>query len=132
MASIDNGNVSKHEDLVEQHSSQPASENPFAHSSNITVSVPETVEVKLVDASVLADYEVWSLVTSIIGSAVVGFLVAYFQADESVKGIYGAVTVVFGLLMVLSGGMAVYKRRALTKNSKKVSFGVGPQIKSGR
>ena len=131
MASFDNENKNKHEDLVRQHSSQPASENPFAHSSNITVSVPETVEVKLVDASVLADYEVWSLATSIIGSAVVGFLVAYFQSEESVKGIYGAVTLVFSTLMILSGGMAAYKRRALTKKSKKVSFGVGPQICNG-
>lgn len=126
MTSIENSR--KHEDLVEQKSSQPASGNPFAHASNITVSVPETVEVKLVDASVLADYEVWSLVTSIVGSAVIGFLVAYFQADVTVKGIYGAVTLVFGILMVLSGGMAYFKRRALSKNSKKISFGVGPQL----
>ena len=35
------------------------------------------------------------------------------------------------LLMILSGGMAAYKRRALTKKSKKVSFGVGPQIGNG-
>jgi len=120
------------EPAVPQHAEQikggHSSSNPFAQSSNITVSVPESVDVRLVDASVLADYEIWSLLTSILGSAVIGFLVAFLQADVVNKHLYGAVTGVFAILLVLAAAMAVSKRRALTKNTKKLRFSVGEQL----
>ncbi|WP_422450691.1 hypothetical protein [Endozoicomonas sp. ALB091] len=74
---IDNINENKHDDLTDRQSSLPNSSNPLASASNITVTVPESVGVKLVDASTLGDYEIWSLLTSILSSAVVGFFVAF-------------------------------------------------------
>lgn len=49
------------------------SDNPFAKGLNVTVSVPQTVEVRMVDAAALSDYEVLFFISSILGSAVVGF-----------------------------------------------------------
>ena len=83
------------EALGESASSEPLSPNPLAQFSNITVSMPESVEVRFVDASTLFDYEIWSLLTSILSSAVVGFLVGYFQADEGNKQLYGWIAGVF-------------------------------------
>lgn len=121
--------IVKHDDLVESPSRSAPSTNPFASGSSIALSVPETVEVKLVDASVLADYEVWSLMTSIVCSAVVGFFVAFLQEKTpEISKIFAIISVVFVVLALISGCMAFYKRRALTKNSKRVQFSVGEQI----
>lgn len=127
-----NDNVS-HEDLIESRIREKSSTNPFAHSSNIIVSVPETVDIKLVDASVLSDYEVWSLSTSILSSFVVGFFVAYLQEDkEEVKSIFGIVALLFLLLLAISGIMAFSKRSSLSKKTKKVRFAVGEQVEERR
>ncbi len=37
---------------------------------NLIVSVPETIQVKLVEAGQLRDYESWSVISSILSSAV--------------------------------------------------------------
>ena len=90
--------------------------------------MPESVEVRFVDASTLFDYEIWSLLTSILSSAVVGFLVGYFQADEGNKQLYGWIAGVFFLLMMFAGTMVFSKRRALTKRTRKLRFSVGEQL----
>ena len=53
-----------------------SSDNPFGDALDVTVSIPETLEIKMVDATVLSDYEVWQFISSILGAAVVGFAVA--------------------------------------------------------
>ena len=92
------------------------------------MSVPDSVEVKLVDASALGDYEVWVLLTSILSSAVTGFLVAIVQATEAERSRFIAITVVFALLAVVCGIMAVSKRTKLTNNARRVRFKIGDAI----
>ena len=116
------------QDLVAHPSNKPPTANPFAHSSSITVSVPESVEVKLVDASALADYEVWVLLTSILSSAVTGFLVAIIQAVADYKSQYVAITMVFAILMFICALMAIMKRRKLSSKARRVRFRVGEQV----
>lgn len=116
------------EDLVQHPSNKAPTPNPFAQSANITLSIPESVEVKLVDASALADYEVWVLLTSILASAVTGFLVAITQAADSERGRYIATTIIFGLLMLVSAWMSHYKRRKLSNKARKIRFRVGEQL----
>jgi predicted membrane protein len=116
------------QDLVSHPSDKPATTNPFAHSANITLSVPETVEVRLVDASALGDYEVWVLLTSILSSAVTGFLVALVQATAPDRGRFTSITCVFGALMLVCGVMAMVKRRKLSSKARKVRFKVGEPI----
>ena len=113
------------EDLIAHPSNKPPTVNPFAQSANITLSVPESVEVKLVDASALADYEVWVLLTSILSSAVIGFVVALVQATAQDKGRYSVIAAVFGLLMMVCAWMAIRKRRKLSSKTRKVRFRVG-------
>ena len=118
----------KHEDLVSSPSSAPSAPNPFARAANITVSVPESVEIRLVDASALSDYEVWSLTTSILSSAVIGFFVAFCQAATGTGQSLLWTALVFLLLTVISGLMALSKKRRLTKNTRKMSFRIGEPI----
>lgn len=120
--------VATGEDLVEHPSAKAPTANPFAQSANITLSIPESVEVKLVDASALADYEVWVLLTSILASAVTGFLVALIQASEDERGRYIATTVVFGTIMLISAWMVHYKRKKLSGKARKIRFRVGEQL----
>ncbi|MDE1211741.1 hypothetical protein [Vibrio aestuarianus] len=123
-----NSGRNQHDDLTVSNSDEPRSSNPLASASNITVTVPESVAVKLVDASALGDYEIWSLLTSILSSAVVGFVVAFLQADSSQKSLYGSVTGVFALLMIICGIMVVVKRKRLSNNTKTLKFSVGQQV----
>jgi len=95
-------------------------ENPLAKALNVTVSVPETIEIRMVDASVLADYEVWFFISSILASAVVGFFVAYLQSDKS--GSLFATTGVFAILFIISCIMTFLKRHKLRKKSKDIKL----------
>ena len=126
MNSIDEN--TRKDDLVAHPSNKALSANPFAQSANITLSIPESVEIKLVDASALADYEVWVLLTSILSSAVTGFLVALIQANDDERGRYMATTVIFAVLMLVSAWMGHYKRKKLSNKARKIRFRVGEQL----
>ena len=118
-ASSDSG-----EDL-DTSSAPQSSANPF----NVTVSIPEVLEIRMVDASVLADYEVWFFISSLLSSAVVGFLVAFFQSYPE-PGETGrpsasllATTLMFAVLLVISVAMTLMKRRQMRKRSKPLRLG---------
>ena len=128
MSTVNDSFQQQNEDLVEFASSQPLSPNPLAQFSDITVSLPESVEVRLVDARILSDYEIWSLFTSILSTATVGFFVGSFQVTEGIKDFYRWNSLVFLLLTVIAGCTVCFKRRALTKKTKKLRFSVGEQL----
>lgn len=101
--------------------SSPANEsrsNPLATGLNVLVSVPETIEIKMVEASTLGDYEIWILIASILASAVVGFVVAYVQDTNQDSLLYTGI--VFGVLFVIAFAMAVFKRHKLRSKSRSV------------
>jgi positive regulator of sigma E activity len=98
----------------------PPSENPVAKALGITVSIPETVEIRMVDASVLADYEVWFFISSILATAVVGFLVAYLESQGDTSLL--TTTLVFVGLLAISCIMTFVKRHKLRKKSKDVKL----------
>lgn len=112
-------------DEVERFDNAPPSENPAGDAFNVTVSIPESIKIKMVDASALYDYEVWVLIASILSSALVGFLVAYLQAVDSnspSQTYAGWVTVVFGLLFFVSLSTGFVKRRTLNKKGKDIQL----------
>ena len=117
-----------HDDLVRAAPKGPLSENPIASAASVTLSIPESVEVRLVDASALADYEVWVLMTSILSSAVVGFVVASMQATSTVRPLYATTAILFAALVVICGGMAFLKRRRLTARARRIRFRIGDAL----
>src|SRR4051812_32193192 len=91
-----------------RESAQPrgeATDNPLAGGLSISVYVPETIEIKMVDASVLSAYEIWVFIASILASTTVGFWVAYTQALDSKLPTVPYIlhtTQVFGGLFIIS------------------------------
>jgi hypothetical protein len=78
----------------------------------VHITFPRTVEIKMVDASTLGDYEVVMFFASAFFSAFIGFGVAWFQATAS-EGLYLAVTIVFLVLSAGFIGWALLKRHKM-------------------
>lgn len=110
----------------------PETKNPVAASLNILVSIPETIEIKMVDASTLSDYEVWFFISSVLTSAVVGFLVATLQALSAKQpaASLGWTTIVFFTLVVISVSMTFYKRNKLRKKARQIRLKVSGETSS--
>jgi hypothetical protein len=123
MARGPHGATEPHEDAA----SVEPTDNPLAGGLNISVSVPESIEIKMVDASVLNDYEVWVFIASLLSSGFIGFLVGTVQAydiNAPTKAIWRGVTIIIGLLFVVACGRAWNQRKRLSKRSKNVSLKV--------
>lgn len=104
-----------------QSASEP-SDNPFAGGMTVSITVPETVEVRMVDATSLSDYEWHFFISSLLGSALVGFLIASLQADEKTRVPFIAFTVVLGVLFVASVIWTIVKRVRLAAKAKTVQL----------
>jgi hypothetical protein len=105
---------------IEDYSAE-SSENPSAGDFNISLSIPKQIEIRMVDASTLSDYEIWFFASSSLLSFVVGFTVAFSQeADAKAKGIYLVVTLIFVALLVGCLIMTFVKRYCLRKKGKTV------------
>ncbi len=104
---------------LEKASGEPV-DNPVARNINITLSIPDTICIKMVDASALADYEIWFGISSILASAVIGFTVPFFQSLSTPKTdlLLAANAAIFLLLFLISFGVTVYKRTLLRKKSR--------------
>src|SRR3989344_5207423 len=63
--------------------SDPPTEAPAEQGLNVALLVPETIEVRMVEASALADYEIWFFATSCNFTLAAAFGVAYFQEDDA-------------------------------------------------
>jgi hypothetical protein len=112
-------------DDVDSFQGSPPTDNPVGDSLNIVVSVPDQINIKMVDASTLADYEVWVFMASILSNAVVGFLVAYSQAIDAKSSsttYVGWTAIVFIALLTLAIGTALWKRSQLRKKSRDIKL----------
>lgn len=110
---------------AEQYSSEAPTENPLGNSFNITVSVPDRINIKMVDASILEDYETWVFIASLLSNAVVGFVVAYFQAIDSeaaTRSHIGWTAIIFVALCVISLITAFRKRYTLRKAGRDITL----------
>lgn len=79
----------------------------------------------MVDASALAEYEIWFFIASILASAAIGFLVAFVQAIDgksSASAAEGWMDAVLFILFFLSVGTAIYKRRILNKKGRDIKL----------
>jgi hypothetical protein len=113
--SIDNSGV-----VVEKEGLQT---NPLAEHFNITVSIPESVEIKMVNASILSEYEIWVLLTTIISSAASGFWVAYItNTTTEITEILKWNSLLITLLFLIFLGVALKKRSNLNLKTKKITL----------
>lgn len=94
--------------------------NPLAEGLNVMISVPETLQIRMVEASVLGDYEVWLLIASILASAVVGFVVAFAQDTKDTSLLLTAL--VFAALFLTAFVTALVKRHRLRAKSRSIQL----------
>ena len=119
----DKDNPRPQHDEVEQFPHSAATQEPASSDFNILVSIPESIEVKMVDATVLSDYEIWFFAAGAILSFLTGFLVAYIQeADPKVAKALGITVILFGAIFVGCLVMTLIKRYTLRKKGKVVKL----------
>lgn len=110
MSDLDNG---------QQFDDAPLSENYQQAPFGVDVLFPETVTIRMVDASALGDYEFSVIVSGFCCNAAVGFLVAALTITEG-KFTLGCVSCLFFVLTLMFGFWAVSKRTALKRKAKTV------------
>lgn len=113
---------------VSQFPSSSSTTNPVTQHLNVTLSVPQTIEIKMVDASALSDYEISFFITSLCFSALFGFVVPFVQsvtADPSrpdkALGRFSIFLLVLSLTFLFA---TLRKRRSLTQKSKSIPLKV--------
>lgn len=84
----------------------------------VTVSVPESIEIRMVNAATFEDYEVWFFLSSLAWGALVGFVVAALQAGDELRLPWTLAAVFVGLLFVVFVWQTFAKRRLLKRTSK--------------
>jgi hypothetical protein len=94
--------------------------NPVAQAMLVMVSVPDRIEVRMVDASTLSDYEIWGGLASAVLAFASGFFVAWFQDTAQVH--FLAFTIILALIWLFAAVMAVRKRRQLLGKSRSITF----------
>ena len=97
--------------------------NPLGDELNIMVSIPELIEIKMVNASILSDYEIWFFISSILASIMTGFWVAFVQNTiDSISGILFWNSVIFTLFFLISVYIAFNRRKKLNEKAKNIEM----------
>jgi hypothetical protein len=111
-------------EAVEGGASEIAGANPLKEQLDFSLSVPQ-IEVRMVNAAVLEEYEIWVLASSLLSSASVGFIVAYLQSFETNSAgaqqsdaTYLVVAIIFVVLLAISGTRAIRLRRRIASESR--------------
>jgi len=115
---------SKHDEIA-QFPTGHATSNTVTQSLNVTLSVPQTIEIKMVDASTLSDYELWFFITSLCFGAFTGFVVPFIQSlSGTIDKALGAFSGFLLLLTIVSLVSTLVKRNKLTQKSKTIPLKV--------
>jgi hypothetical protein len=97
--------------------------NPIGNVFNVLVSIPENIEIKMVNASIFNDYEVWVFIASLLSNSVVGFWVSFAtNNDNSRASLLFWISIVFSLLFLVSIAVVISKRFLMRKKTKLVKL----------
>ncbi len=97
--------------------------NPLGNELDIMVSIPESLEIKMVNASILSDYEILFFISSILERVMVGFWVAKIQNTVSaIENILLWNAVIFTVLFIIAVIVAFARRKKLNEKSKTVKL----------
>lgn len=100
-------------------------QNPIGDELQVEVSIPKKIEIKMVEASSLSDYEVWIFIASIVCNFLVGFVVATITNNNpSIIGIFLAVDFLFLVLLIVSLYMVRKKRKGMAIETTSIPLAV--------
>lgn len=98
-------------------------ENPLAHQFNVVVSIPEAVKIKLVDASLLNEFEIWMYLSTVLLNFATGFWTTYVQnTNKDMETILAWTSLCFSMLFVFCVITAIVKRIKIDKKSKNIDL----------
>jgi hypothetical protein len=92
-------------------------DNAAAQLFDVTYSFPDSVEIRMVDASSLSDYEIWFAIASLLSNFAVGFLIAYIQSNHD--GSLLVTALIFVVMLIGAVVMAAAKRSKLGKKARR-------------
>jgi len=107
---------------------EPSETQRYDAPFNVNISFPESIIIKMVDASALHDYEFGLFISSLFSTAFVGFLVAYFQTpnDDLVQAkLFGIATIIVGVVTVAFFICALMKRSKMTARTRAFKLKTG-------
>lgn len=108
---------------VEPAPNEPVVQNPSTDAFNVVIMVPEQIPVRMVNASVLEDYEFHIFVASLFFGATTGFLTPTIQELRGGTALglpFLLMTGILGFAFLATLGMAIAKRRALKAGSREI------------
>ena len=117
-----------------ENNPQTGSQNPMYQGMNINLNLPEKIDITMVEAKSLGDFELWTFLVSLMSNFLVGFSVAWASTPEATKemqsnkSVYGCVSLCFLILLILFGCILIYKIYQLhkSKNVVKAKLSVIP------
>lgn len=99
-------------------------QNPLSSGFDFSLHMPE-LEVRMVNAATLGDYETWLYAASLVFTSAAGFAVAYMQSFHTVRpgqeasnGLYLVVAIIFFILFLLFYARAIIIRKTLKAATK--------------
>ena len=118
---------------VDEISHSEDSQDNTSGDFNISLFVPENIEIRMVDATQLGQYEIWFSGTAVILSVAVSFIMAWIlDANPDTKPILGGVSLIFLALFGFFLIMTLVTRHALKKKGKVVKLYTSRVVESKR
>jgi len=111
--------------MIQENINSEYSGNPTGTNFSVNVSMPECIEIEMVNANSLSDYEHWGKITSVMSNLLVGFFVGYLTIDETktdVKQFLLCLSGLFLLFVIYSIITAWQKRKLMKSNTKKIQM----------
>lgn len=97
--------------------------NPLAQQFNVVVSIPQAVNVKLVDASLLNDFEIWMYLSTVLLNISTGFWVSFIQnSNKLIDRMLCWTSICFTIIFTFTIIVAITKRIKMNKKSKNVEL----------
>lgn len=110
---------------TEPASNSPVVQNPTTDAFNVVVMVPDQIPIRMVNASVLEDYEFHIYVASLFFAATTGFLtptIQEFRAGTALAVPFLIMTLILGAAFIAQFLMARAKRRALKAGGREIKL----------
>lgn len=90
-------------------------QNPIGEGLDVEVRIPKKIEIKMVDASSLNEYEVWLFIASLTCNFLVGFVVATISEEDSrIRSILTIIDFFWGVLLIVALLMVHAKRKKMS------------------
>ncbi len=97
--------------------------NPLAQQFNVVVSIPQAVNVKLVDASLLSDFEIWMYLSTVLLNVSTGFWVSYAQnTNAQIEKMLCWTSICFTIIFSFTIIVAIIKRVKMNQKSRNVEL----------